>query len=334
MPCRQEMSNSARAPNGFTEAEIGRLVESLRSLHDGELGVDALVGCGERAISPLRDFLILGRPSVIHQPRQRAVRALAELGAKEVLVEYLTKPRSIADPALRLGEEAVENAAARALAAWKTDEVLKALLAVARLRLLPGVIEALSSFGRPEVVPYLVDALGDDVARRDAERGLRAIGEAARTALIEAARTPDPSRPRESPSSLSRRRSALRILASLAPAPKIWPKLQPLLRDEDADIAVSVANLALRLGPPDDQQFAARQLIQLLPTANWLLQSEIESSLLENFHVAGAAIRREIQQRLQRAAPQAKDITLRVLLSVVRQVESRRSSAPDTRVGA
>lgn len=306
-----------------TQPEIDRLVESLNSLHDGELAVDALIGCGERAIAPLRNFLMTGRPSVVHQPRQRAVRALAELGAREVLVEYLTKPKSIRDAAVRMGEEAVENAAARALGAWKTDEVYWALLAVARSRMLSGVIEALGSFKRPEAIPYLINALGDDISRRDAERGLRAMGEIARTALVEAARTPDPSRPRESPSSLARRRSALRILAALAPKQGLWPKLQALLGDEDHEVAVSVASLALKIGAPDDQQFAVQRLIELLPAVNWLLQSEIESSLLEHFQIAQAAVRREIQHRLQLAKPQqAKDVTLRTLLNVVRQVEA------------
>lgn len=327
MPSRS--SNSVPLSTELTQAEIDRLVESLNSLQDGDLAVDALAGCGERAIPPLRNFLMMGRPSVVHQPRQRAVRALAELGAKEILIEYLTKPKSIRDAAVRMGEEAVENAAARALATWKTDRVYWALLGVARLRVLPGVIEALGSFRRPEAVPYLIDALGDDISRRDAERGLRAIGEIARAALVEAARTPDPSRSQESPSSLTRRRSALRILASLAPGPGVWLKLQALLRDEDPEVAVSAACMALKLGAADDRQFAVRRLIELLPAANWLLQSEIEGSLLEHFPIAGAAIRQEIQQRLQLPMPQqATDVTLRALSNIARQVDARRGATP------
>jgi len=148
MPAPEKSSNHAARPCELTQAEIRRLVESLNSLQDGELAVDALIGCGQTAIPPLREFLLHGRPSVIYQPRQRAVRALAELGAKEVLVEYLRQRKLIADAALRFGEEAVENTAARALAAWKTDDVLQVLLRVARARKLPGVIEALGQFGR------------------------------------------------------------------------------------------------------------------------------------------------------------------------------------------
>ncbi len=136
-----------------------------------------------------------------------------------------------------------------------------ALLDIARSRTLWGVIEALASFVRPEAIPFFVEALGDDVARRDAEQGLRAVGEAARTALIEGARTPDPSRREESPSSLARRRSALGILVSLPPTSETWLKVQSLLCDEDAEIAVSAAKLALKFGDDADQRQAVQRLI-------------------------------------------------------------------------
>ncbi|MFZ0761258.1 MAG: hypothetical protein WAM69_15025, partial [Candidatus Sulfotelmatobacter sp.] len=71
------------------DGEIEALVQSLNSLHEGELGIDMLVACGERAIAPLRRFLLHGKPSGIFLPRQRAVKALAELGANRVLLDYL-----------------------------------------------------------------------------------------------------------------------------------------------------------------------------------------------------------------------------------------------------
>jgi hypothetical protein len=100
------------------DKEIEALVQSLNSLHEGELGVDMLVACGERAIEPLRRFLLQGKPSGIFVPKQRAVKALVELGAKEVLLAYLAFDEPIADPVAAHGEEAVQNTVARALAAW------------------------------------------------------------------------------------------------------------------------------------------------------------------------------------------------------------------------
>src|SRR5581483_1634845 len=211
--------------HNLTREGIQELVRSLNSLTEGELGISMLVACGERAVPVLRDFLLHGMPSGIFLPRQRAVRALAELGAKDILLEYLAAEQSIPDPVVAHGEEAVKNTAARALAAWQTDEVFQALLDVLRKRRLTGVIEAIGEFRRVEAVPELVQALEDDFCRTFAEDALLKIGPAARVALIEAARTPDPSGNNESASSRQRRRSALRLIERLQPTPDDWPQL-------------------------------------------------------------------------------------------------------------
>lgn len=142
-----------RAFQNLFKEEIQGLVDSLNSLHEGELGVDMLVACGEGAVEPLRRFLFEGKPSGIFIPRQRAVRALAELGAKQVLLEYLASDAHIADPVAAHGEEAVKNTAARALGAWRTDDVYEALHLLLRKKLLLGAIEVLGDFQRPEAVP-------------------------------------------------------------------------------------------------------------------------------------------------------------------------------------
>ena len=97
--------------------DIQRALERLKSLHDGDLGVLEIVACGRRAIPALRALLLEGEFSGIDHPRCRAVEALAALSAHDVLIEFLSAPRDVADPVNRTGEEAVINTAARALAA-------------------------------------------------------------------------------------------------------------------------------------------------------------------------------------------------------------------------
>jgi hypothetical protein len=82
-------AESKRRFRDLSDGEVWQLVESLNSLHEGELGISMLVACGERAVPALRSFLLYGKPSGIFAPRQRAVRALAELGAKDTLLESL-----------------------------------------------------------------------------------------------------------------------------------------------------------------------------------------------------------------------------------------------------
>jgi hypothetical protein len=279
------------------DEEIRRLVQTLNSLQEGELGIAMLVACGQRAVGPLRDFLLHGRPSGVAEPRQRAVRALAELNAADVLVEYLRTPKGISDPVVRLGEEAVENTAARALAKWPTEEVFEELLYLLSRRTLSGVIETLSLFRRPEPIPYFITALGDDIGRLPAEDALRSLGEIAWPALAEAARTPDPSLENESPSSLLRRRCAARILAENDLSAELWPKLQPLLYDRDIEIAASTARIAFTADAHGVFPLAVRRAMDALEHAHWLTKVEVEDCLVEHFQAVEAFVEAEIRRR-------------------------------------
>jgi len=313
------VERSSQALRDLPNDEIEALVQSLNSLHEGELGIDMLVACGERAIKPLRSFLLEGKPSSIFVPRQRAVRALAALGAKSVLLDYLAFEQQIVDPVVAHGEEAVKNSAARALAAWPTEDVFEALCRVLRRKRLVGVIETLGEFRRPEAMPELVVALEDDFCRSSAEDALRKAGELAHRALIEAARTPDPSGVHERRQSQSRRRCALRLLESLQLRVEDWCQIAALLQDKDPEIAARAGAIALAVADRADRDLAARKLIEVLPVSDWLPQGEIEGWLTKSLDMALPAIHQEIERR--RAAPisvQAKDHVLRLLLAVKR----------------
>jgi hypothetical protein len=108
--------------------QLRKLVASLNSLHEGGLGIPLLLICGERAIRPLRDILLYGDVGGLSIPRPQVVWALAELGARDVLLEYLAIEKDIADPVVWQAEAIVENTAARALAAWHREDVSSALL--------------------------------------------------------------------------------------------------------------------------------------------------------------------------------------------------------------
>ena len=61
-------SDPRRSFERLSDDGIRELIESLSSLHEGELGVSMLVACGERAVPHLRDFLLHGRPSSVFVP--------------------------------------------------------------------------------------------------------------------------------------------------------------------------------------------------------------------------------------------------------------------------
>ena len=150
--------------------DVRHAIGTLKSLHDGDLGILEVTDCGSQAIPALRALLFERDPSGLYQVRCRAVEALAGLGAHEVLIDFLSTPREIADAIERVGEDAVVNAAARALANRNEQRVFDLLLRLAHRSCLTGVIAALGSFRRVEAIPLLVKALIDDSSRLTANQ--------------------------------------------------------------------------------------------------------------------------------------------------------------------
>lgn len=157
----EEMANHGEIEKAYGQsALINRYLEELDSLKDGEGAVARLVSCGPSAVEPLRRFLLEGKPGIVYHTRRFAVSALAGLGARDVLIEYLKRKKEIPDPAIRLSEEAVESAAALQLVRWPSEEVCQVLIAIAQERCLPGALEALGELKIFDAVPVLVNALG------------------------------------------------------------------------------------------------------------------------------------------------------------------------------
>ncbi len=290
-PRHTQSTPAAAAEAHCNPQRIGQLVQSLSALHDAPQAALELIACGQDAVAPLREFLFRREPSGIYEPRCWAVRVLARIGACEVLVEFISADRQISDPVERLGEEAVINSAARALVQAPSEQAYTALLTVARRRPLPGVIETLAEFQRAETVPLFIAALEDDVARIPAEDALRRFGAAAARALVDAALLKVPPEG-ESPSSLRRRRSALRLVAEMRGAETFRDLLQPLTEDNDENIAAVACMIVLECGTQIQKQRAVEILINCLGTADWLLRAEMENALVRNFKIAGPAIGR------------------------------------------
>jgi hypothetical protein len=95
-----------------------------------------LTALGPAAIPSLKKFLLQRDPSGPRQLRVSAVSALAALKAEDILLEFLhdTPSFDIADPVERMGEDAVINAAVRALAHRRDDEFFGALIGIAEWR--------------------------------------------------------------------------------------------------------------------------------------------------------------------------------------------------------
>lgn len=261
--------------NGHHDLEAA--MESLRSLQDGDRGVLAVIACGHEAIPSLKEVLLRSDPSGLFETRCRAVRALRSLGSSDVLADFLSIPRLGADPAQRLGDEAVVEAAARALAEMRRDDAsFRLLLKLGRrLPYLAGVVGALGSFDRPEAAPVLVLALGEDEARPLAEAALLRLGRAALPLLVPATTSPHPSVDNESDGSRRKRRSALELVSRIGCTKRTWPRLRSLMDDKDARISALACKLCLLHGTAAEREKAAGRLAGLLAGADWMLRAEI-----------------------------------------------------------
>jgi hypothetical protein len=255
--------------------EIYRLIGELDSLNTGKRAAERLVEYGPLAAEPLRRFLLEGAPRKIFQPRHWAVEALARLGARDVLLEYLFQIREIPDPEDRFGEEAVESAAARFLAAWPGEDVYQSLLKLSERRMLTGLIEALAEYRRLETIPYFERALEDDFYRSAAEEALQKLGAPACSALALSAVTPRPNFWMETPSSLQRRRCSVRLLHKIGMPVEYWLTLRKLLDEPDEELFTAASKLGVRLASKEDRVIIGRRLIELLFLAPWYLQGDI-----------------------------------------------------------
>jgi hypothetical protein len=305
------------------QEDVRHAIDKLKLLHAGDAGVDEAVTCGRRAIPALRELLFEREPSGLYQVRRRAVEALAALGAYDVLMDFLRVPREADDPVERLGDEAVTNAAALAVAKMREEHVFQLLLTLAKRRHLAGVVAALGSYCRPEAIPILIDALSADDCRQAAEAALKKLGPVAQSALWEAAILRLPSTERESVSSVRRRRSALGLLGEMAVPPQRWPALRQLMTDGDGRIVLLACKLCLMSTRTQaDSKDTIHRLIELLLDADWMLAQRIEDCLVTYFDQAKDIIAATID-----ALPEHNTVggrTIHALLRVKARAEASR----------
>ncbi len=275
------------------------LIERLKGLRDADRAVIDLAALGAPAIPPLRRFLFQREPSGIYEPRCNAVAALASLRAEDALLEFLqcASVVDVADPVERTGEDAVINAAARALRHRRDDAFFAALMKLAEQRPLAGVIEALGDMGRDLAIPRLVEGLSSDFTRGVAGMALSKFGPKSRPILMAVALNPRPSEELETTTSLRTRWSALGVLSAIGVTLEEWSLLRPLMDARDARVAALACRLALATKQPlIDREEAIGRLIRLFKSADWLLTIQIEGWLAEDYDLTIRVINRAVDR--------------------------------------
>jgi hypothetical protein len=298
---RQPYEENKRESGTSVPALPGALTK-LMSLHDGDQGVLDTVAHGPAALPALRRLLLRREPSGLYQPRCRVVEAIALLGGHGILIDFLRCAREVADPVEAAGEEAVMNAAARALSEVWDEQVFQLLLSLAESRRLPGPIEVLGAWKRPEALSCLVEALADDLARPVAEEAIRGFRALAIPSLLHAAGEPARIAGAETESSRRRRRAALNLLLDLS-APVAADLRTELIRDDDAGLSVLGCRFALACGAEGERYIAASRLIDWLERAPQFLRGDIKDCLMAHADIAGPIA----EQRLAATPPPADE---------------------------
>lgn len=294
------------------ERRIHDAIARLRALHEGDLAVLDLEDCGQAAVEPLREFLFARDPSGIFHPRLQAVEALAALGAKDVLLDFLANARNVTDPVEQAGEDAVTNAVARALIRWPDDHVFSLLLEAACRKLLAGVVDALGEYRREEAVPIFATALGDDFCRPAAENAFRKMGASACPYLLQLVGHRTPSPDAESESSRRLRRSALRLLAELYQSEYLPEIMRSLVADADPQVALLACSICLPRVSPAEREKVVVRLIDLLDSSDWLIHTEVEDFLIQHYAYCRPVIERSLTQASGPAAASLRRIAIRV----------------------
>jgi HEAT repeat protein len=305
--------------------EVERAIAKLNSLQDGDAGIIDVIACGKRAVPALRRILFERERSGLYQTRCRAVQALAALDASDVLIEFLETERTITDPVELVGEDAVINAAARALPNVHNPRVFAVLLRLARHPHLTGVIAALGASGKAEAIPALIAALEDDASRPVAETALYNFGRRAKSAFLNAATMQLPTPERESPSSIRRRRSALGLLAVIGVTREAWAILRHLVDDPDAKIATLACEICLKSASAVERSKAVRRLVKLLVHEDWLRRDDSERVLLTQFAVTRGPIAAYLRGTAQ---PDEDTVKRRQIETALRHIMARAQSTP------
>jgi hypothetical protein len=297
----------------LSDEQIGHLVDGLNSLVEGEAAASMLVRCGSKAVPAVTKFLIHGRPASVAEPRRRAVRVLADLGAVDSLIAYLEHERQIEDAILRFSEEGVESLAAELLARWPTGRVFNSLINLAKRRKLIGLCVAFGQLRKPEAVPLLIRDLGDGLCSRAAEDALLQIGRVAIPALNSAATLRELNGETEVPSSIQRRRFAVRLLRATGLGKQDWTLIRRLIHDSDSEIAAYTCIAGLPLASQAERILLASRMLRVAGGVNWFVQSEIQEALLANYQSLGWVVQQYVSASVHNTSEPSRRLALSVI---------------------
>lgn len=284
------------------ENETRILTERLLDPSRSNTALLELLGRGKQSVPALVEFLRTSKPSTVSEGRVLAVEGLSILKGPEaldVLIEVATRQlAAILDPVVRLAEESVSSAAARALGDLEDPGARETLLRLLAGKPLLGVAEALEKLKDERAVPGLIVWLEDDFVAEAAGRAMVAIGPTAVPHLLKSLDHRHMIQGTETRMSQRRRARTLRILEELAQPCEIV-LAAGCLEDSAECVRWNAAQMFVRRGTGTLRQYALEVALEFLDSADNQIRADCEELLKSNFEIGREKIEQEIFLRRQ-----------------------------------
>jgi HEAT repeat protein len=284
------------------EDEPSVLVEQLLDPSRSNAALLKLLGWGKQSVPALVEFLRTSKPSTVSEGRRLAVEGLSIMKGPEALdalIEVATRQLApTLDPVVRLAEESVSSAAARALGDLEDPRARETLLRLLAGKPLLGVAEALEKLKDERAIPGLIVWLEDDFVAEAAGRAMVAIGPTAVPHLLKSLDHRHMIQGAETRTSQRRRARVLQVLGELA-EPSETALAAGCLEDPVEGVRWNAAQMVVCRGTGALRQYALEVALQFLDSADNQIRADCEELLKSNFQIGREKIEEEIFLRRQ-----------------------------------
>jgi HEAT repeat protein len=278
------------------------LAEQLLDPSRSNTALLELLARGKQSVLALVEFLRTSRPSTVSEGRVLAVEGLSILKGAEtldVLIEVATRQlAAILDPVVRLAEESVSSAAARALGDLEDPRARETLLHLLAGKPLLGVAEALEKLKDERAIPGLVAWLEEDFIAEPVARAIAAVGPAAVPHLLTSLNYRRTIQGAETRMSQRRRARVLQLLETLA-EPSKMAIVAGCLEDSAECVRWNAAQALVRRGTGALRQYALEVALEFLDSADNQIRADCEELLNSHFEIGREKIEQEIFLRRQ-----------------------------------
>jgi HEAT repeat protein len=288
------------------ENESRALTEQLLDPSRSNAALLELLGRGRQSVSALVEFLRTSKSSTVSEGRLLAVEGLRILKGQEAL-DALIKVAArdlaeIPDPVVRLAEETVSSAAARALGDFQDLRARQTLRQLLGAKPLLGVAEAFEGLKDERAIPGLIVWLEEDFVAEAAIRAIAAVGRPAVPHLLTSMDFRRMIQGTETKTSQRRRARVLQLLGLLAEPSEI-SLAAGCLEDPVEGVRWNAAQMVVRRGTGALRQYALDVALEFLDSADNRTRADCEELLKSHFEIGRERIEEEIYLRRQIGEP-------------------------------